>query len=94
MDNPKKATNGSSIMDGLEGLVMAPVVVDSDDKADPDIDKDSGAWMQLVRPELGGGLMVSARFLRGPTREREAKLIGLDPESATTVCLQVKFENR
>lgn len=94
MDTPKKATNGSSIMDGLEGLVMAPIVVDSDDKADPDIDKDSGAWMQLVRPELGGGLMVSARFLRGPTREREAKLIGLDPESASTVCLQVKFENR
>ena len=88
------STNGSSLVSGLEGLVMAPVVVDVEEKADPDIEKDSGAWMQLVRPELGGGLMVTARYLRGPTREREAKLIGLDPESVTTVCLQVKFENK
>jgi AP-3 complex subunit beta len=94
MDTPKKATNGTSIIDGLAGLVMAPIVVDSEEEADPDIDKDSGAWMQLVRPELGGGLMVSARYLRGPTREREAKLMCLDPESVTTVCLQVNFENR
>jgi len=95
MEKPSTATNGSSsIMDGFEGLVMAPVVVDSEEKADPDAEKDSGAWMELVRPELGGGLKVTARYLHGPMREREAKLIGLDPASVTTVCLQVKFENK
>jgi AP-3 complex subunit beta len=87
-------TNGLSIMEGFEGLVMAPVVVDTEEKSDPDMEKDSGAWMELVRPELGGGLKVTARYLHGPTREREAKVIGLDPESVTTVCLQVKFENK
>ena len=93
-EKPTTSTNGSSIMEGFEGLVMAPVVVDTEEKTDPDMEKDSGAWMELVRPELGGGLKVTARYLRGPTREREAKLIGMDPESVTTVCLQVKFENK
>lgn len=87
--------NGSSsIMEGFEGLVMAPVVVETEEKTDPDAEKDSGAWMELVRPELAGGLKVAARYVHGPTREREAKLFGLDPESVTTVCLQVKFENK
>lgn len=89
------ATNGSSsVMEGFEGLVMAPVVVDTEEKADPDLEKDSGSWVEVVRHQLGGGLKVSVRYLRGPTREREAKLIGLDPESVATVCLQVKFENK
>lgn len=88
-------TNGtSSIMQGFEGLVMAPVVVNVEEKVDPDAEKDSGAWFNLVRPSTAGGLEVTARYLRGPTREREAKLIGLDPESVTTVCLQIKFENK
>jgi hypothetical protein len=95
MEKPTASTNGSSsIMEGFEGLVMAPVVVNTEEKADPDAEKDSGAWMEVVRPQLGGGLKVTVRYLRGPTREREAKLIGLDPESVTTVCLQVKFENK
>jgi hypothetical protein len=92
---PTASTNGSSsIMQGFEGLVMAPVVVEIEEKADPDAEKDSGTWSKLVRPSTAGGLQVTARYLRGPTREREAKLIGLDPEDVTTVCLQVKFENK
>lgn len=93
-DEPKPASNGTSLADDLQGLVMAPVVVETDEVADSDIEKDSSSWMQLVRPELGGGLLVSARYLRGPTRQREAKLAGLDPEQPTTVMLQLKFENR
>lgn len=80
-------------LQGLEGLVMAPVVVEAQEKVDPDFERDSSAWMDLLRPELGGGLAVKARYLRGPTRDREAQLIGLDPSSPTVVVLQLHFQN-
>jgi AP-3 complex subunit beta len=88
-------TNGSSsAMDDLKGLVMAPVAVDESQDVDPNIETDSGAWMELVRPELCAGLSVMGRYLRGPTRKREAQLKGLDPDSPTVVCLQVQFGNK
>ena len=84
-----------SYSQGLEGLVMAPVVVGVEEKkVDPDIDRDSSSWFDLVRHELGGGLSVKARYLRGPTRDREAQLIGLDPSSPAVVLLQLKFQNK
>jgi hypothetical protein len=88
-------TNGSSsAMDDLKGLVMAPLVVDESQGADPNIENDSGAWIELVRPALCAGLSVRGRYLRGPTRKREAQLKGLDPDSPNVVCLQVQFANK
>ena len=89
-------SNGaSSAMDDLKGLVMAPVAVDeSTARAEPNIENDSGLWIQLVRPELCGGLSVMGRYLRGPTREREARLKGLDPDGPNVVCMQVQFANK
>jgi AP-3 complex subunit beta len=90
------ATNGSSsAMDDLKGLVMAPIVLDeSSEASDPDIEDDSSAWIQLVRPELCGGLSVRARYLRGRTKEREVQLKGLDPNSPSVICVQVQFGNK
>ena len=90
---PKPTQSNGSYAQGLEGLVMAPVVVEIKEKIDPDIERDSSSWIDLVRPELGGGLCVKARYLRGPTREREARLIGLDPSSPVVVLLQLQFQN-
>jgi AP-3 complex subunit beta len=84
----------SSALDDLRGLVMAPVAVEDTKAADPDFDRDSSAWIQLVRPELCGGLAVKARYLRGPTKTREAQLKGLDPNSPSVVCLQIQFGNK
>eukprot|EP00548_Thalassiothrix_antarctica_P014824 CAMPEP_0194176076 /NCGR_PEP_ID=MMETSP0154-20130528/10063_1 /TAXON_ID=1049557 /ORGANISM="Thalassiothrix antarctica, Strain L6-D1" /LENGTH=1487 /DNA_ID=CAMNT_0038890141 /DNA_START=352 /DNA_END=4815 /DNA_ORIENTATION=+ len=93
---PNTAT--ASYADGLAGLVMAPVITDTavgeKKVADPDIDRDSSFWMKLTRPELAGGLSVKARYLRGPTRDREARLIGLDPGSPVVVLLQLRIENK
>jgi AP-3 complex subunit beta len=87
-------SKGNSYSDGLQGLVMAPVVVDEIMTADPDFERDSCEWISVVRPELGGGLAVMARYLRGPTKAREAKLMGLNLDSPSTVTIQVRFENR
>ena len=87
-------TNGSSsALDDLRGLVMAPMVVDEAEASSPDVENDSSAWMLLVRPEHCGGLSAKARYLRGPTKEREAQLNGFDPRSASLVCLQFHFSN-
>ena len=93
MPVPKAPQSNGSYAQGLEGLVMAPIVVEAKEEIDPDIDKDSSAWIDLIRPELGGGLCVKARYLRGPTRDREARLIGLDPTSPVVVLLQLQFQN-
>jgi AP-3 complex subunit beta len=86
--------NGSSVIDDLRGLVMAPIAVDASKASEPDIDRDSSAWVQVVRPQVGGGLSVRARFLRGPTRIGEARLKGLDPDAPNVVCVQVQFGNK
>ena len=84
----------SSVMDDLRGLVMAPIAVDASKATDSDIEHNSSAWIQLVRPQVGGGLSVRARFLRGPIRVGEAKLKGLDPEGPNVLCVQVQFGNK
>ena len=81
-------------LDDLKGLVMAPVAVDESHSSDPNIENDSGSWIELVRPELCGGLSVMGRYLRGPTRQREIQLKGLNPDSPNVVCMQVQFGNR
>jgi AP-3 complex subunit beta len=87
------ATIESSISHGLEGLVMAPLVHDFSSFAhkQEDLERDSCAWKRLVRHELGGGLEVSYRYLRGLSSGKQAKLLSLT-ESA--IIVQLKFENR
>lgn len=89
-------SNASSIVAaGLEDLVMTPLVVDKNDVSkSANANCDSSAWKEYVRPELGGGLLVKMRFLRGPSRANECKNMGLDPKNASTVCLQVHIENK
>ena len=57
------------------------------------IDDECGAWREYVRPALNGGLLVRMRFVYGTCRAREARVMGLDPISPNTVCLQVHVEN-
>lgn len=82
-----------SAIDDLRGLVMAPMaVLESADVRSAE--RETSSWMQLVRPELCGGLAARARFLRGKAREREAKLAGLDPDSSAVICVQIQFKNK
>lgn len=88
-------TTSSSAMDDLRGLVMAPIAVDETMAFDPDIERDSSHWMPLIRPEISSGLFVQARFLRGPTKIREAQLKGLDAtKHPNVVCVQLQFGNK
>lgn len=84
----------SNLTDGLEGLVMAPLVLDKNDKSKGNIETESSKWTNVVRHELSGGLEVSIRFLRGSSRQNEAKLMGLNPQIASVNCFQIKFENK
>ena len=85
---------GSSAADDLKGLVMAPIVVDQDAKPkDPNFDRDSGSWTQIVRPEHSGGLSVQIRVLRGVTKARQAQLMNLPDASPKVVCIQFRFSN-
>ena len=90
----KQESNATSYANGLEGLVMAPIVVEEVVTEEPDFERDSCEWFSMVRPELGGGLAVLARYLRGPTKAREAKMMGLSPYAPSTVAMQIRFENR
>lgn len=88
------APGPSSVADDLKGLVLAPVVVPAEaERADPDFDRDSGSWTQLVRPEHAAGLSLRGRYLRGPTKARQAELLGLPSDRPSLVCLQFRFEN-
>lgn len=87
-------SSSSSAMDDLRGLVMAPIAVDETLASDPDIERDSSHWIQLIRPEVSSGLSLQARFLRGPTKTREAQLKGLDPKLPNVVCVQLQFGNK
>ena len=85
----------SSLTSGLEGLVMAPLVVDKDaEVSETDIEIESSNWKVLVRHDLSGGLVASIRFLRGSIRAREANLLGFDPNNSAVICLQIRFENK
>lgn len=94
----KQATKkgSSGLATGLEGLVMAPIVVDKDEDMNggkADAEKESSQWKVLVRPELSGGLQAKARFLRGQTKDRETQIMGFDTVNSTVFCVQIKFEN-
>ena len=91
---PNVTNESSSALDDLRGLVMAPMVVDETEASSPNLENDSSAWMQLVRPEHSGGLSAKARYLRGPTKEREVQLNGLNPKCASLICLQFQFSNK
>jgi hypothetical protein len=84
----------SSAVEDLRGLVLEPVVVNVSDIGEPNMEHDSSAWLHLVRSHHGGGLAVKARYLRGKTKSREVQLMGLTAEKPSTVCLQVRFENK
>ncbi len=97
VDAAKKVDNGGvpGVTQGLEGLVMAPLVVGKDsDVSNNNIEDDSSNWTILVRHDLAGGLAAQIRFLRGASRDREAKLLGFDPKNTAVVCVQIKFENK
>ena len=83
----------STVAAGLEDLVMTPLVVDTGVITNSTANGESSSWKEYVRPELGGGLLVKMRFLRGSSRTRECQIMGLDPENPSTVCLQVHIEN-
>jgi AP-3 complex subunit beta len=89
-------TNGSasSAADDLKGLVLEPIVVDVSENGEPNIEKDSSSWFEIVRAQHSGGLSVRARYLRGKTKTREVQLLGLVAEKSSTVCLQFRFENQ
>ena len=90
----KQTSSSSSVAAGLEGLVMTPLVGSKDNMNKPsNIDDESGAWKEFVKPELSGGLLVKMRFVRGRSRTKEAQLMGIDPKNPSTVCLQVHVEN-
>lgn len=87
-------TTQSSALEDLKGLVMAPIAVNDQREAAPDMERDSSAWIQLVRPELCGGLSVEARYLRGPTKMHELQMRNIIPGNPCTLCLQVRFSNK
>jgi hypothetical protein len=84
----------SSAYDDLKGLVMAPIKVDDQKTQKIDVERDSSAWLQLVRPELCGGLSVNARYLRGATKKNELQMRNIDPSKTNVVCIQLQFTNK
>ena len=86
-------TSISSSMDDFKGLVMEPLNINDSQPQGINVERDSSAWTQLVRPELCGGLSVQARYLRGPTKDNELRLRNIDPLKASAVCLQLGFRN-
>lgn len=91
----KQVSNGSSVAAGLEDLVMTPLVVDRDDAdVSSNGSNESGPWIEFVKSELAGGLSVRMRFVHGRSRIKEAKMMGLDSDNTSTVCLQAHIENK
>ncbi|GAX21819.1 AP-3 complex subunit beta [Fistulifera solaris] len=80
-----------SVADDLKGLVLSPPVAGPTDQ---NWERDSGAWIQLVRPEHAGGLSVQGRYLRGFTKSQQVQKLGLTVDKPSVVCLQLRFENR
>ncbi|EED95965.1 beta subunit of clathrin adaptor protein AP3, partial [Thalassiosira pseudonana CCMP1335] len=91
----KQVSNGSSVAAGLEDLIMTPLVVDRDDAdVSSNGSNESGPWIEFVKSELAGGLSVRMRFVHGRSRIKEAKMMGLDSDNTSTVCLQAHIENK
>lgn len=87
-------SNGSAAIDDFRGLVMAPIAVEESAAVDANSEHDASSWMQLVRPELCGGLAARARYLRGKARSKEVQLVGLDPKDPAIICIQIQFKNK
>jgi AP-3 complex subunit beta len=88
------STIASSLASDFEGMTLAPAIQNQKPQLDPDRDRDSSAWQVWVRPEHANGLLVKIRYLRGPTRSKEAQvLVGTGAEKPSLVLLQVRFEN-
>jgi hypothetical protein len=88
------AKSSSSAMDDLKGLVMAPITIEDPKTKSPDLERDSSAWIQLVRPELCGGLAVKARFLRGLTKDKELQTRNINPSNQCLLCTEIQFRNK
>ncbi|KAG7366515.1 adaptin N terminal region-domain containing protein [Nitzschia inconspicua] len=92
---PEVSNNGwSSAMNDLKGLVMAPITVQDPAASQPDPERDSSAWTQLVRPELCGGLSVEIRYLRGTAKKKELQMLNISPSNPCFLCVQVQFKNK
>ena len=90
----KQTSSASSVVSGLEDLVMAPLVGNKNDICKPSgMDDECGVWKEYVRPTISGGLLVKMRFVHKSSRAREFRVMGLDTKSPSTVCLQVHVEN-
>ena len=89
-----RISSKSSAYDDLKGLVMAPIMVDDQKTQKIDAERDSSAWLQLVRPELCGGLSVHARYLRGATKKSELQMRNIEPSKTNVVCIQLQFTNK
>lgn len=59
----------------------------------PDMERDSSGWKILVRPEHASGLSVKARYLRGPSKDVQARTMGLPANHASLVVLQIRSQN-
>jgi AP-3 complex subunit beta len=92
--SPEMKSNGSAAIDDFRGLVMAPIAVKESAAVDVNSEHDASSWMQLVRPELCGGLAARARYLRGKARSKEVQLAGLDPKDPAIICIQIQFKNK
>jgi len=88
-------TTASSIAADLQGIVISPQPVSTfDQPTDVNLDRDSGNWHQLVKPEHAGGLSVQARYLRGPSKTRQIQQLGMTVDKASVVCVQMRFEHQ
>ena len=83
----------TSAVDEMKGLVLEPAMCGHTEPTDTNFERDSSAWVQLIRPEHAMGLSIQARFLRGITKAQQTQMLGLTAEKPTVVCLQVRCEN-
>eukprot|EP00536_Pseudo-nitzschia_multiseries_P016389 jgi/Psemu1/221169/e_gw1.1098.11.1 len=84
----------SNTMEDLKGLVMEPIKVQKPKMNNIDFERDSSAWIHIVRPELCGGLSVKARYLRGPSKNNQLQLANINPSNTNTICIQLEFINK
>ena len=87
-----RRASSSSVVAGLEDLVMSPLVTDGLSQEER-TNSESCSWKVFVKPELSSGLLVKMRVIRGKSRTREADLMHLPAKSPGTLCLQVHVEN-
>lgn len=87
-----RRASSSSVVAGLEDLVMSPLVTDGLSQEER-ANSESCSWKVFVKPELSSGLLVKMRVIRGKSRTREVDLMHLSAKSPGTLCLQAHVEN-